>query len=95
MRAGLTPDFNDIEWGTDDYSDGSGDITIAAERSVSERVPFGSDFLETYPAQNSAIGRIVVRCRSTTEYLLGHYPWDKRGSNEQRLALQLARPPFW
>lgn len=37
LNIGLTPDFNDVEWGTDDYSSCSRDITIGPV-SAQERV---------------------------------------------------------
>lgn len=41
IGMGLTPDFNDVEWRTDDYSSCSRDITIGL---VSAQVSLGNEF---------------------------------------------------
>lgn len=43
MSMSLTPDFNNVEWGADDYCRYSGDITIGL---FSVRVSLGMGFLK-------------------------------------------------
>lgn len=62
IGMGLTADFNDVEWGTDDYSSCSRDVTIGPV-SARERVSWGGG---TNPAQKSAIGGLLI-ARSCVE----------------------------